>query len=163
MNLLMGGYNPATSKTELHYMDYLAASVPVSYYAFGYGGMFTLSIMDQEYRSGNYHLRVLICTKVLCHSPSILIDGHLLYTHSCTFLSLQQYHAHSCNKYHSVIDVHILLLLLLYHDHLYPQNIITLILLPIFSLLVSYIYQIGFHIYSKLYSTPSQPPTTLLL
>lgn len=55
VNLLMGGYNPATSKTELHYMDYLAASVPVSYYAFGYGGMFTLSIMDQEYRSGNYH------------------------------------------------------------------------------------------------------------
>ncbi|KAK4309800.1 hypothetical protein Pmani_018592 [Petrolisthes manimaculis] len=51
VNLLMGGYNPAINKSELYYMDYLAASVPVNYYAFGYGGMFTLSIMDQEYHS----------------------------------------------------------------------------------------------------------------
>ncbi|XP_047495414.1 proteasome subunit beta type-2-like [Penaeus chinensis] len=50
VNLLMGGYDTNTSTTELHYMDYLAASVPVKYYAFGYGGMFTLSIMDKEYK-----------------------------------------------------------------------------------------------------------------
>lgn len=48
----MGGYDTNTNTTELHYMDYLAASVPVKYYAFGYGGMFTLSIMDKEYRPG---------------------------------------------------------------------------------------------------------------
>lgn len=49
VNLLMGGVDPDTKKTELFYMDYLAASVPVKYYAFGYGGMFTLSVLDKEY------------------------------------------------------------------------------------------------------------------
>lgn len=49
VNLLMGGVDPDTNKTELFYMDYLAASIPVKYYAFGYGGMFTLSVMDKEY------------------------------------------------------------------------------------------------------------------
>merc|ERR1712002_369414 len=50
VNLLMGGYDTTENKTDLFYMDYLAASVPVKYYAFGYGGMLTLSIMDKEYR-----------------------------------------------------------------------------------------------------------------
>ncbi|XP_071529649.1 proteasome subunit beta type-2-like [Panulirus ornatus] len=50
VNLMMGGYDPDTNKTELYYMDYLAASVPVQYYAFGYGGMFTISVMDKEFR-----------------------------------------------------------------------------------------------------------------
>ncbi|KAG7160328.1 proteasome subunit beta type-2-like [Homarus americanus] len=51
VNLLMGGVDPDTKKPELFFMDYLAASVPVKYYAFGYGGMFTLSIMDKDYTS----------------------------------------------------------------------------------------------------------------
>jgi len=50
VNLLMGGFDTTTNTSELHYMDYLAASVPVNYYAFGYGGMFTLSIFDKDYR-----------------------------------------------------------------------------------------------------------------
>lgn len=50
VNLMMGGYDPDSNKTELYYMDYLAASVPVQYYAFGYGGMFTISVMDKEFR-----------------------------------------------------------------------------------------------------------------
>lgn len=50
VNLLMGGFDPDTNTSELYYMDYLAASVPVKFYAFGYGGMFTLSVMDKEYR-----------------------------------------------------------------------------------------------------------------
>lgn len=50
VNLLMGGVDQNTNKTELFYMDYLGTSVPVKYHAFGYGGMFTLSIMDQSYR-----------------------------------------------------------------------------------------------------------------
>lgn len=52
MNLLMGGYDPKTEAAELFYMDFLGASVPVNFYGFGYGGMFTLSITDREYRPG---------------------------------------------------------------------------------------------------------------
>lgn len=52
VNLLVGGYDPDFKKAELFYMDYLAASIPVNYYAFGYGGWFTLSILDREYRPG---------------------------------------------------------------------------------------------------------------
>ncbi|MPC28656.1 Proteasome subunit beta type-2 [Portunus trituberculatus] len=50
VNLLMGGYDPKTEAAELFYMDFLGASVPVNFYGFGYGGMFTLSITDREYR-----------------------------------------------------------------------------------------------------------------
>jgi len=50
VNLLVGGFDPVDASTSLHYIDYLAAGVPVKYYAFGYGGMFTLSVMDREYR-----------------------------------------------------------------------------------------------------------------
>lgn len=50
VNLLLGGFDPDLKKAELYYMDYLAASIPVNYYAFGYGGWFTLSVMDREYR-----------------------------------------------------------------------------------------------------------------
>lgn len=50
----MGGYDPKTSNAELFYMDFLGASVPVNFYGFGYGGMFTLSITDKEYRQGEY-------------------------------------------------------------------------------------------------------------
>ncbi|KAA0203246.1 hypothetical protein HAZT_HAZT005641 [Hyalella azteca] len=50
VNLLLGGYDPDQQTAELYYMDYLAASIPVNYYAFGYGGWFTLSVMDREYR-----------------------------------------------------------------------------------------------------------------
>ena len=50
VNSLIGGYDSDEQKTELFYMDYLAASVPVKFYAFGYGGKFTLSIMDKLYR-----------------------------------------------------------------------------------------------------------------
>ncbi|KAF2350088.1 Proteasome subunit alpha/beta [Trinorchestia longiramus] len=50
VNLLLGGYDPDLKSAELYYMDYLAASIPVNYYAFGYGGWFTLSVMDREYR-----------------------------------------------------------------------------------------------------------------
>merc|ERR1712212_1221999 len=50
VNLLLGGYDTDENKTELHYMDYLAASVPINFYAFGYGGAFTISILDTYYR-----------------------------------------------------------------------------------------------------------------
>ena len=50
--MLVGGYDPVDKKAELFYMDHLAASIPVNYYAFGYGGWFTLSVMDRHYRPG---------------------------------------------------------------------------------------------------------------
>ncbi|XP_064104125.1 proteasome subunit beta type-2-like [Macrobrachium nipponense] len=50
VNSLMGGFDPNTDTSVLYYMDYLGACVPVNHYAFGYGGMFALGIMDQKYR-----------------------------------------------------------------------------------------------------------------
>ncbi|MCL4118388.1 UNVERIFIED_CONTAM: hypothetical protein GTU68_031249, partial [Idotea baltica] len=51
VNLLLGGYDTDQKESHLYYIDYLAASVPLDYYAFGYGGMFTLSVMDKEYHA----------------------------------------------------------------------------------------------------------------
>jgi len=50
VNSLVAGYDPEEKTPELFYMDYLAAAVPVNYYAYGYGGTFPLAIMDQLYR-----------------------------------------------------------------------------------------------------------------
>ncbi|RXG57318.1 Proteasome subunit beta type-2 [Armadillidium vulgare] len=50
VNLLMGGFDPDQNESHLFYIDYLAASVPVDFYAFGYGGMLTLGVLDKEYR-----------------------------------------------------------------------------------------------------------------
>uniref|UniRef100_U5EV66 Proteasome subunit beta n=1 Tax=Corethrella appendiculata TaxID=1370023 RepID=U5EV66_9DIPT len=46
VNLLVGGYDE-TDGAQLHYIDYLANSLPVSYAAHGYGGMFSASIFDR--------------------------------------------------------------------------------------------------------------------
>lgn len=49
MNVIIGGYDDNTGP-ELYYIDYLAASVSVPYYAFGYGGFFVNSILDAHHR-----------------------------------------------------------------------------------------------------------------
>ncbi|XP_049817936.1 proteasome subunit beta type-2 isoform X2 [Aethina tumida] len=48
VNLLMAGYDDRNGP-ELFYMDYLASMVSVPYAAHGYGGFFSLSIMDRHY------------------------------------------------------------------------------------------------------------------
>ena len=50
---MIAGYDDVTDKTEMYYMDYLAAMVKVPYAAHGYGGFFTTAIMDAHYREGN--------------------------------------------------------------------------------------------------------------
>ncbi|XP_068221017.1 proteasome subunit beta type-2-like [Palaemon carinicauda] len=50
VNSIMGGFDPDTNTPVLFYMDYLGSCVPLDYYAFGYGGMFSLGIMDKDYR-----------------------------------------------------------------------------------------------------------------
>lgn len=48
MNLLLAGYDDKTGP-QLYYMDYLASIVNVDYAAHGYGGFFSLSILDRNY------------------------------------------------------------------------------------------------------------------
>lgn len=48
MNLLLAGYDDTTGP-ELYYMDYLASCVKIPYAAHGYGGFFSISIMDRYY------------------------------------------------------------------------------------------------------------------
>ncbi|KAI2799327.1 hypothetical protein RDWZM_001994 [Blomia tropicalis] len=51
VNLLVAGYDTVTNKPELHYLDYLATSTPVPYAAHGYGGLFTMGLMDRIYKA----------------------------------------------------------------------------------------------------------------
>ncbi|PNF15952.1 Proteasome subunit beta type-2 [Cryptotermes secundus] len=50
VNLLLAGYNDETGP-ELYFVDYLASMVKVPYAAHGYGGFFSLSIMDRHHKS----------------------------------------------------------------------------------------------------------------
>lgn len=52
VNLLMAGYDDETGP-ELYFIDYLASCVKVPYAAHGYGGFFSLSIMDRYHNLGN--------------------------------------------------------------------------------------------------------------
>ncbi|CAG9835180.1 unnamed protein product [Diabrotica balteata] len=49
VNLLLAGYDDKEGP-QLYYMDYLASIASVDYAAHGYGGFFSLSIMDRNYR-----------------------------------------------------------------------------------------------------------------
>ncbi|XP_055642730.1 proteasome subunit beta type-2-like [Toxorhynchites rutilus septentrionalis] len=48
VNVLVGGYDEADG-SQLHYIDYLANSLPVKHAAHGYGGLFVNSILDRYY------------------------------------------------------------------------------------------------------------------
>ncbi|CAG9863496.1 unnamed protein product [Phyllotreta striolata] len=48
VNLLLAGYDEKEGP-QLYYMDYLASTIKVNYAAHGYGGFFSLSIMDRNY------------------------------------------------------------------------------------------------------------------
>jgi 20S proteasome subunit beta 4 len=52
VNLLLAGYDDETGP-ELYFVDYLASMVKVPYAAHGYGGFFSLSIMDRYHKAGN--------------------------------------------------------------------------------------------------------------
>jgi hypothetical protein len=52
VNLLLAGYNDETG-SELYFLDYLASMVKVPYAAHGYGGFFSLSILDRYHKTGN--------------------------------------------------------------------------------------------------------------
>lgn len=49
VNLLMAGYDEHTGP-ELYFIDYLASCVKVPYAAHGYGGFFSVSILDRYHR-----------------------------------------------------------------------------------------------------------------
>lgn len=49
VNLLMGGYDDEKG-TQLFYMDYLASCSSLDYAAHGYGGYFSIAILDRNYK-----------------------------------------------------------------------------------------------------------------
>ncbi|KAK5164091.1 Proteasome subunit beta type-4 [Saxophila tyrrhenica] len=49
VNLLLGGFDPRTSKPELYWIDYLASCAPVPYAAHGYAQYYCLSILDKHH------------------------------------------------------------------------------------------------------------------
>lgn len=52
VNLLLAGYNDEIG-SELYFVDYLASMVKVPYATHGYGGFFSLSILDRYHKTGN--------------------------------------------------------------------------------------------------------------
>merc|ERR1712173_152386 len=50
VNILMAGYDDELEECELYVLDYLASMVKAPFAAHGYGGFFTTSIMDRDYR-----------------------------------------------------------------------------------------------------------------
>lgn len=61
VNLLLAGYDDETGP-QLYFVDYLASMVKVPYAAHGYGGFFSLSIMDRYHNAGNGELIHQRCT-----------------------------------------------------------------------------------------------------
>jgi len=51
VNLLLGGFDTQANTADLFWMDYLASSTKLDYGMHGYGGFFTLGIMDRFYRA----------------------------------------------------------------------------------------------------------------
>lgn len=49
MNLLLAGYSERTGP-ELYWLDYLASMVKVPFATHGYGGVFSIAVMDRYYR-----------------------------------------------------------------------------------------------------------------
>ncbi|KAG8254244.1 Proteasome subunit beta type-2 [Homalodisca vitripennis] len=52
VNMLMGGYDNEAGPV-LYFVDYLAALVKIPYYAYGYGGYVSLSVIDRYYGKGD--------------------------------------------------------------------------------------------------------------
>uniref|UniRef100_A0A1B6HWR0 Proteasome subunit beta n=1 Tax=Homalodisca liturata TaxID=320908 RepID=A0A1B6HWR0_9HEMI len=52
VNMLMGGYDNEAGPV-LYFIDYLAALVKIPYYAYGYGGYVSLSVIDRYYGKGD--------------------------------------------------------------------------------------------------------------
>ena len=50
INLLLGSYDKKTEKPVLHWIDYLAACVPLPYAAHGYASYYVLSLLDRHHR-----------------------------------------------------------------------------------------------------------------
>lgn len=47
VNLLLGGYDSATSTPQLYWVDYLGTMTEVPFAAHGYGSYFALSLLDR--------------------------------------------------------------------------------------------------------------------
>lgn len=57
VNLLMAGYDDITGP-ELYFIDYLASCIKVPYAAHGYGGFFSISILDRYHKYGNENYKI---------------------------------------------------------------------------------------------------------
>ncbi|KAK9384028.1 nucleophile aminohydrolase [Kockiozyma suomiensis] len=51
VNVLVAGFDTATDKPELNWIDYLASRVKVPYAAHGYAAYYTLSLLDRWHRT----------------------------------------------------------------------------------------------------------------
>lgn len=64
VNLLMAGYDD-NKGPELYFIDYLASCVKVPYATHGYGGFFSLSILDRYHKYGKENFKEFISHRLL--------------------------------------------------------------------------------------------------
>ena len=82
VNILMAGVDD--SGPSLFFLDYLASLIKVPFAVHGYGGMFTLSIMDRHYKKGRcLHFCLSVgnqCSWITCSNLSFTfhLTGHLI-------------------------------------------------------------------------------------
>lgn len=82
VNLLLGGFDPITSRPSLYWLDYLASLAPLPYAAHGYAQYYCLSILDKhhhpdiDYEEGLKLLR--LCTDELKRRLPIDFKGMLV-------------------------------------------------------------------------------------
>ncbi|KAH7408897.1 putative proteasome subunit beta type-2 [Cadophora sp. DSE1049] len=82
VNLLLGGFDPITSRPSLYWLDYLASLAPLPYAAHGYAQYYCLSILDKHhhpdigYEEGLKLLR--LCTDELKRRLPIDFKGMLV-------------------------------------------------------------------------------------
>ncbi|KAG4433793.1 putative proteasome subunit beta type-4 [Cadophora sp. M221] len=82
VNLLLGGFDPITSRPSLYWLDYLASLAPLPYAAHGYAQYYCLSILDKHHHPDiNYEegLKLLrLCTDELKRRLPIDFKGMLV-------------------------------------------------------------------------------------
>jgi len=54
--MLIGGYDDKAEKFELYFVDYLGSLVKVPFASHGYGGYFSIALMDRYHREGMTNL-----------------------------------------------------------------------------------------------------------
>jgi len=73
VNLLIAGYDKSSEECKFYALDYLGSKVETKFSAHGYGGFFSMALMDRKYRDGEENLHDFFLNRDYSSSLFILI------------------------------------------------------------------------------------------